>query len=73
MQFEARLERVLERGLQRFIFISRMAVRVAISDIVRCARIDRFLVRCAGIDGFLMPKVSNSYEHSVRMQELEVG
>jgi len=73
MQFEVRLERVLERGLQRFIFISRMAVRVAISDIVRWARIDGFLVRCAGIDGFLMPNVSNSYEHSVRMHELEVG
>ena len=42
------------------------------SDIVRCARIDGFLVRYAGIDGFLMPNVSNSYEHSVRMQELEV-
>ena len=54
-------------------FISRTAVHVAISDIVRCARIDGFLVRCAGIDGFLIPNVSNSYEHSVRMQELEVG
>ena len=64
MQFEARLERVLERYLRWYIFISRTAVRVAISD----------NVRFAGIDGFLMPNVSNSNEqHSVRMQGLEVG
>jgi len=31
-------------------------------------------VRCDEIDEFLLPNVSNSYEqHSVRMQELEVG
>jgi hypothetical protein len=45
-------------------FISRMAVRVVISDIVRCT----------GIDEFLMPNVNSSFEqHSVRMQELEAG
>jgi len=38
-----------------------MAVQAAISDIIRCARIEGFLVRCAGIDGFLMPNDSNSY------------
>jgi hypothetical protein len=33
-----------------------------------------FLVRCAGKDGFPRPNVSISYQqHSVRMQELEVG
>jgi hypothetical protein len=64
MQFEARLESVLERGHKQIIFISRTAVRVAISD----------NVRCTGIDGFLMPNVSNPYEqHSVWIQELEVG
>jgi len=64
MQFEARIESVLERGLQRIIYIKLMEVRVAISDIVRCTRIDEFLMR----------NVSNSNEqHSVRMQELEVG
>ena len=74
MQFEAPHERVLGRSLQRFLCISSMAVRVAISDIVRGARIDGLLVRCAGIDGFLMLNVSKSYEqHSVRMQELEIG
>jgi len=32
------------------------------------------VVRCAGIDGFLLPNVSNYYQqHSIRMQELEVG
>jgi len=63
MQFEAGLERVLERLHQWFIFLSRTAVGVAISDIVRCA----------GIDGFLLPNVSNSYkQHFVWMQELEV-
>jgi len=74
MEFEAHLERVVERCIQDFIFISWTAVRVAISDIVRHARIDRFLDRCARINGFLMPNVSNFYEqHSVRMYELEVG
>jgi len=64
MLFEARLATVLERGLQRIVFLWRTAVQFAVSDIVRCT----------GIDGFLMPNVSNSYEeHSVRMQELEVG
>ena len=57
----------------KYRFISRTTVRVAISDIIRCARMHGFLVRWAGIDGFLMPNVSNSNEHSVRMQELEVG
>ena len=52
------LERVLEKCIKWFIFISRTAVRVAISDIVRCAE----------IDGFLIVNVSNSYEqHSVQM------
>jgi len=38
--------------------------RVAISDVVRCA----------GIDGYLLPNVSNSYQqHSAGMQQLEVG
>ena len=64
MKFEARLENVLERGQHRIICILRTAVRVVISDVVRCT----------GINGFLMPKVNNSYEqHSVRMQELEIG
>ena len=64
MQFKAHLQSVLERGLQRIIFILRMAVSVAISDIVRCTR----------IDGFLMPNVGNSFEqHSVWIQELEFG
>jgi len=64
MQFEARLESVLERGLQQIIFILGTAVCFAISDIVRYT----------GIDRFLMPNGSNSYkQHSVRMQELEVG
>jgi hypothetical protein len=64
MQFEAPLEIVLEREHQRIIFIATMAVRVAISDIVRFT----------GIDGVLMPNVSNSFEqYHVRMEELEVG
>jgi len=54
--------------------MARKAVCIAMSDIVRFARIAKFLVRCAGIDGFLMPNVSHSYEqNSVGMQELEVG
>jgi len=64
MQSEAPLESILKRGLQWVKLILRMVVRVSISDIVRCT----------AIDGFLMLNVSNSYEqHSVRMQELEVG
>jgi hypothetical protein len=64
MQFKAHLESVLETGRQWIIFISRIAVRVAISDLIRCTR----------IDGFLISNVSNFYEqHSVWMQELEVG
>ena len=51
-----------------------MAVRVAVSDIVRCARVDGILIRCAGKDGFLMLNVSNSYQqYSVRLQEIEVS
>jgi len=74
MQFEAHVERVLERLHEWFIFLSRTAVRIAISDIIRCASIDEFLLRCVRIEVFLMLKVSNSYEqHSVLMQELEDG
>jgi hypothetical protein len=51
-QSEVHLERVLERSLQQFILIERTVVCVAISDIVRCA----------SIDGFLMLNPSNFYE-----------
>jgi len=64
MQFEVRLHSVLDRGLELNIFISRMVVCVAISDIVRCT----------GIDGFLIVNDSKSYEqHCVWMQEVEDG
>jgi len=73
IQFEARLNWVLETCLAQCIFTSRMTVHVAISDIARCARKAGFPVRYTGIDGFLMLNVSNFYEHHcVRMQELEV-
>jgi hypothetical protein len=74
MQFDAHLEKDLERRLQEFILILRKAVCIAILDITWCARIDGILVRCARNDGFLMPNDRNSDEkHSVRMQELKVG
>jgi hypothetical protein len=64
MQFEARLEIVREREVPQIRYILRTAVRIATSQIIRGT----------GIDGFLMPNISNSYEqHSVQMQELEVG
>jgi hypothetical protein len=51
-----------------------MAVHVAISDMVRGAIIAGLLFRCVRIDGFLILNNCNSDEqHSVRMQELEVG
>jgi hypothetical protein len=74
MQFDAHLEKDLERRLQEFILTLRKAVCIAILDITWCARIDGILVRCGGNDGFLMPNDRNSDEkHCVRMQELKVG
>jgi hypothetical protein len=50
-----------------------MTVSVAISESVRYARINVFLISCTAIDGFLMLNVRNSHEqHSVRMHKLEV-
>jgi len=60
MQFEARLE-----GFRRddfngsYLYRGRQSA-VANYNVVRCTRMDGFVVSCAGMDGFLMPNVSNS-------------
>jgi len=74
MQFEARLERFRRDDSNDCLWYLGWQSSVAIEDVVRSTGMDAFLVRHAGMDGFLMPNVSNSYQqHSVWMQELEVG
>lgn len=74
MQFEACRDRFRRDNVNVSCISRGQQSGVTIWDVVRYTGIDGVLLRYARPDGLLMPNVSNSYkQHTVQMQELEVG